>query len=308
MSPTRKQPPPLPTAPWVAAALRVSRCRRWLAVLLSTLCLATLAPGQGTPTGAPAAVTIGTRVDPSPSGSLAPTSASATPASQGPSLTLRLSGDGTNPDGLGSALEIVLLMTLLSLAPAMVMTMTCFTRIVIVLSFLKRAMSMQDMPPAVVVTGFAVFMSIFVMKPVVEDMHDQAYVPYTEGTIGFASAAEIAGGRMKQFMLRQTRPNDIELMLRLSKEDRPQTPADLSFHIAVPAFILSEIKTAFQMGFVLFLPFVIIDLVIASLLVSMGMFTLPPVVISTPLKLLLFVMVDGWNLVVASLAESFVQT
>lgn len=248
--------------------------------------------------------TIGTKTP-------APASAAATPQSpapQGPSLSLNLSGGATEPKSLGSALEIVLFMTLLSLAPAIVLTMTCFTRIVIVLSFLKRAMSMQELPPAMVVTGFAVFMTIFIMKPVATDVYEQAYVPYTEGAIGFADAAETAGGRMKEFMLHQTRPADIDLMLQMSGEERPNGPEDLPFQVVVPSFILSEIKTAFQMGFVLFLPFVVIDLVISSILVSMGMFTLPPVVVSTPLKLLLFVMVDGWNLVVASLGESFAQT
>ena len=183
--------------------------------------------------------------------------------------------------------------------------MTCFTRIVIVLSFLRRAMAMQELPPTTVVTGFALFMTVFIMKPVATDVYDQAYVPYTAGEIDFAVASERAGERMKEFMLRQTRPQDVELIIELSSEPRPDTPQELSFWIAVPAFILSEIKTAFQMGFVLFLPFVVIDLVISSILVSMGMFTLPPVVVSTPLKLLLFVMVDGWNLVVSSLGESF---
>lgn len=228
------------------------------------------------------------------------------PATPQPSLTLTLSGDPTSPRQLGGAIEIVLLMTALSLAPAIVLTMTCFTRIVIVLSFLKRAMSMQEFPPSLVVSGFAIFMTAFVMKPVVSDIHRDAYLPYVEGKLGFEAAAEIAGGRMKRFMLAQTRPDDIELILALSKDPRPQTPQDVPFHVVVPAFALSEIKTAFQMGFVLFLPFVVIDLVISSILVSMGMFTLPPVVVSTPLKLMLFLLVDGWNLVVGSLAESFV--
>jgi flagellar biosynthetic protein FliP len=271
------------------------RWRRWSAALGVGLWLLLAAPavGQGPP---PA---VGTRA-PAPSTAAAPAS--------GPSLSLNLSGGTAGPASLGTALEIVLFMTLLSLAPAIVMTMTCFTRIVIVLSFLKRAMSMQELPPPLVVTGFAVFMSVFIMRPVAGDVYEQAYRPYVAGEIGFEEAAEAAGGRMKQFMLRQTRPDDIALILRLAGGNRPRTPDDLSFDVVVPSFILSEVKTAFQMGFVLFLPFVVIDLVIAAILVSMGMFTLPPVVISTPLKLLLFVMVDGWNLVVGSLAESFTQT
>lgn len=270
-------------------------------VLLVLLAAAPLA-AQG---GSGAAISTGTQVAPGP----APAGGSGTSAgAQGPSLTLNLRGGSGKPESLGSALEIVLLMTVLSMAPAIVMTMTCFTRVVIVLAFLKRAMSLQEMPPAMVVTGFAVFLSIFIMKPVVSDMHDRAYQPYVEGKIDFREAADRAATRMKRFMMRQTRPDDVQLVLQLSKSPRPNTPADVPFEVAVPSFILSEIKTAFQMGFVLFLPFVVIDLVIASILVSMGMFTLPPVVVSTPLKLLLFIMVDGWNLVVGSLAESFATT
>ncbi|MHC4850710.1 MAG: flagellar type III secretion system pore protein FliP [Planctomycetota bacterium] len=230
------------------------------------------------------------------------------PGSQGPSISLNLSAGSTSRKSLGSAIEIVLLMTLLALAPAIMLTMTCFTRIVIVLSFLKRAMSMQDLPPAVVVTGFSLFMTIFIMKPVISDIYENAYMPYVEEKEGVTllTAADQASQRLSRFMLRQTREADLQLILDLTgAKTRPNTPADTPFHVVVPAFILSEIKTAFQMGFVLFLPFVIIDLVIASLLVSMGMFTLPPIVVSTPMKLLLFVMVDGWGLVVGSLAQSF---
>lgn len=223
---------------------------------------------------------------------------------QGAGVTLAFN-TGSGGKGLGSALEIVLLMTLLAMAPAIVMTMTCFTRIVVVLSFLKRAMSMQDLPPAMITTGFALFMTLFVMKPVVSDIYTQAYEPYVAGTMDWKQAADVAGRRMNQFMLAQTREEDVALILELSKEPRPATALETPFHVAVPAFVLSEIKTAFQMGFVLFLPFVVIDLVISSILVSMGMFSLPPVVVSTPLKLLLFILVGGWDLVVVSLAQSF---
>ncbi len=274
-------------------------------ILLALIASAFLLAGSAGAQTSPQPATIGTQVPAQgPGGNPAPPT-SLTQSPQGPSLSLNLSGGTTKPETLGSALEIVLFMTLLSLAPAIVLTMTCFTRIVIVLSFLKRAMSMQELPPAMVVTGFAVFMSIFIMKPVATDVYEKAYLPYTEEKISFEEATGRAGNRMKEFMLGQTRHADIELILSLSKDARPQSPQDLPFHVAVPAFILSEIKTAFQMGFVLFLPFVVIDLVISSILVSMGMFTLPPVVVSTPLKLLLFVMVDGWNLVVMSLGQSF---
>ncbi|MFT4514855.1 MAG: flagellar biosynthetic protein FliP [Planctomycetota bacterium] len=237
----------------------------------------------------------------------APSTAAPATNSQGAGVTLQInSGDGNQK--LGTALEIVLLMTLLAMAPALVMTMTCFTRIVVVLSFLKRAMSMQDLPPAMITTGFALFMTIFIMKPVVTDIYDDAYIPYTEQRMDWQEAAGIASDRMNRFMLAQTREADVALILELSRTPAPETALETPFHITVPAFVLSEIKTAFQMGFVLFLPFVVIDLVISSILVSMGMFSLPPVVISTPLKLLLFILVGGWDLVVISLAESFVTS
>ena len=156
-----------------------------------------------------------------------------------------------------------------------------------------------------VTTGFAMFMTIFVMKPVATDIYEKAWLPYNAQKLDWREAADVAGRRMNQFLLAQTREQDIQLMLDLSHTKAPKTAEETPFHIAVPAFMLSEIKTAFQMGFVLFLPFVVIDLVISAILVSMGMFTLPPVVVSTPLKLLLFVLVGGWDLVVSSLAQSF---
>ena len=241
---------------------------------------------------------------PAPPGLLPTAIGPTAPALQGPGITLSLNG-GDGRQNLGSALEIVLLMTALAMAPAIVMTMTCFTRIVIVLSFLKRAMSMQDLPPAMITTGFALFMTVFVMRPVVSDIYDRAYTPYVEHRLDWQEAADIATTRMNQFMLAQTREEDVALILELSRTPRPATALATPFHVTVPAFVLSEIKTAFQMGFVLFLPFVVIDLVISSILVSMGMFSLPPVVVSTPLKLLLFILVGGWDLVVTSLAESF---
>ena len=233
-----------------------------------------------------------------------PAPPSAAPAPKGPGVNIAID-TGNGPQTLSSALEVVLLMTLLTMAPAIVMTMTCFTRIVIVLSFLKRAMSMQDLPPALITTGFALFMTMFVMRPVVTDIYEKAYVPYVESRMDWQEAAGIATGRMNAFMLSQTREADVKLILELSRTPRPATAMETPFHVTVPAFILSEIKTAFQMGFVLFLPFVVIDLVISSILVSMGMFSLPPVVVSTPLKLLLFILVGGWDLVVVSLASSF---
>ncbi len=266
---------------------------RLLRIALAALLLLLPAIGQGPLSPAPQDPFTPPMLLPLPAG-----------APQGPGVTLSLHG-GDGRQNLGSALEIVLLMTVLAMAPALVMTMTCFTRIVVVLSFLKRAMSMQDLPPAMVTTGFALFMTIFVMRPVATDIYDQAYVPYAENRIDWREAADIAGRRMNAFLLAQTREDDVALLLELSRTPRPATALETPFHVAVPAFVLSEIKTAFQMGFVLFLPFVVIDLIISSILVSMGMFSLPPVVVSTPLKLLLFILVGGWDLVVSSLAQSF---
>ena len=262
--------------------------RQFLLTLLMALQLLTGAVAQS-----PAVVPYGPQLPQQPAA-----------APQGPGVTLTLSG-GDERKNLGTAIEVVLLMTVLSMAPALVMTMTCFTRIVVVLSFLKRAMSMQDLPPALVTTGFALFMTIFVMRPVAVDIYDKAYVPYVEQKMDWREAGGVAAARMNEFLLRQTREEDLALILELSKTERPATASETPMHVSVPAFVLSEIKTSFQMGFILFLPFVVIDLVISAILVSMGMFTLPPVVVSTPLKLLLFVLVGGWDLVVVSLAESF---
>ena len=281
--------------------------RLFLAILCLALSCATIQAQAGTT--APIGTGAGLNSSATASGPTAPATAApnlATPQSPtSPGINLSLSTGSLDRKNLGSAIEIVLMMTLLSMAPAIVMTMTCFTRIIIVLSFLKRAMSIQELPPRLVVTGFAVFLTIFIMTPVIEDVYNDAYLPYIAEDIDFHQAADLAGGRLNRFMIGQTRPDDIELIVSLSHAQRPTTPADVPFQVAVPAFILSEIKTAFQMGFVLFLPFIAIDLVISAILISMGMFTLPPVVVSTPLKLLLFILVDGWNLVIGSLAQSF---
>ncbi len=226
------------------------------------------------------------------------------PPSNGPGIQVNLSA-GDNKTSLTTGIEIALFMTLLTLAPAIVMSLTSFTRIVIVLSFMKRAMSIQEMPPSLVVTGFAFFLSLFIMKPTLDKLYVDAWVPYKENKVSFEQAGEIASGVMSNFLSKQTRPSDLQLMYDVAKAPYPERLEDASFHLLVPAFVLSEIKTAFQMGFVLFLPFLVIDLVISSILISMGMFTLPPIVISTPFKVLLFILVDGWNLVIRSAVQSY---
>ncbi|MCB9917150.1 MAG: flagellar type III secretion system pore protein FliP [Planctomycetes bacterium] len=212
---------------------------------------------------------------------------------------------GDSRTTLSTGIEIALFITLLTMAPAIVMSLTSFTRIIIVLSFMKRALSIQEMPPNLVVTGFAFFLTLFIMKPTLDKLYVEAWVPYDQNKITIQQAGEIAGDVLGDFLARQTRPDDLQLMYDIAKQPYPESLEDPPFHLLVPAFVLSEIKTAFQMGFVLFLPFLVIDLVISSVLISMGMFTLPPVVLSTPFKVLLFVLVDGWNLVIRSAVQSY---
>lgn len=207
---------------------------------------------------------------------------------------------------LSSPLEIALLLTLLSLLPAALISVTCFTRIVIVLSFVRRSLSTNELPPNPVILGLALFLTAFVMAPVGTRMHAEAWVPYQEGTMGAEEAASTAWSELRGFLLANTRPGELEFFRELSGEEHASLAADeLPFQVVVPAFVVSELKTAFQMGFLLFLPFLVIDLVVASVLLSMGMFMLPPVMISTPFKILLFVLVDGWELVCRSLVTSF---
>ena len=203
------------------------------------------------------------------------------------------------------AIKIVLIMSIMTILPAMVLTMTSFTRIIIILSFVKRAMGTQDLPPNQIVVGFAIFLSLAIMAPVFVNINQNAIEPYRQDEITLAEAGEKTVETMSKFLLRHTRPTDISLMVNIAKVERPKTPEETPIYILVPAFVLSELKTAFQMGFILFLPFLIIDIVIASILLSMGMFMLPPIIISTPFKIILFVLVDGWTLVISSLVRSF---
>lgn len=212
---------------------------------------------------------------------------------------------------LSNAVEIGLLLTVLTLVPALVISLTSFTRIVIVLSFVRRALAVQELPPDPVLIGLALFLTTFVMGPVFVDVYDDAYVPYREGEMAFEEAGDAAWQRMRGFLLENTREPELALFAEMAEleppeeADAPLSVDDLPFRVVIPAFVLSELKTAFQMGFLLFLPFLVIDLVIASVLISMGMFMLPPAMISTPFKILLFVLVDGWRLVCESLVTSF---
>ena len=206
---------------------------------------------------------------------------------------------------LSTAVEIAVLLTILSLLPAVLITITSFTRIVIVLSFVRRALSTNELPPNPVIIGLALFLTTFVMAPVAGRVYSEAWEPYKAGELAFDQAGATAWNELSTFLVANTRETELALFAELA-EFEPATPDEaLPLRVVVPAFVLSELKTAFQMGFLLFLPFLVIDLVIASVLLSMGMFMLPPVMISTPFKILLFVLVDGWHLVCESLVTSF---
>ncbi|MBN2640119.1 MAG: flagellar type III secretion system pore protein FliP [Victivallales bacterium] len=218
------------------------------------------------------------------------------------SLNLSLQGGGD----FTKAINILLLMTALSLAPAAIMMMTSFTRIVIVLSFLKQAMATTNIPSARMVSALALFLTIFIMQPVWSEIYTQAIEPYSKQAITQKEAMTRATTPLKQFMLRQTREASIVLFMELAGMEPVDSPEKLPMSVIIPAFMLSELKTAFQIGFLIYLPFLMVDVVVATTLMSMGMMMLPPMLISMPFKLLLFIIVDGWTLMVRSLVASFV--
>jgi flagellar biosynthetic protein FliP len=212
---------------------------------------------------------------------------------------------GKSPTEVATAIQILVVLTVLSVAPAILLTVTSFTRVVIVLSLLRQAVGVPQLPPNQVVVGLSLFLTLFIMAPVGQDIHANAIEPYMAKKIDTNQALERAIAPLRGFMLRQTREADLALMVSLSRIAPPKGQADLPTHVLVPAFAVSEIKTAFQIGFVLFVPFLIIDVVVASILMSMGMMMLPPVIISLPFKLLLFVLADGWHLVIRALVMGF---
>jgi flagellar biosynthetic protein FliP len=202
-------------------------------------------------------------------------------------------------------IEAFLLISFLSLLPAILVMFTSFTRIVVVLSFLRQALGAQQIPPTTVIIGLALFLTLFIMSPTIDAITKDALNPYLDKRISMKEALAKAAPPAKAFMLKQTRQKDIALFLTIAKEKAPETAADIPLRIVVPAFAISELKTAFEIGFLIYLPFLIIDMVVASILLSMGMMMLPPSLISLPFKLLLFVLVDGWNLIVGSIVRSF---
>ncbi|HXN46337.1 MAG TPA: flagellar type III secretion system pore protein FliP [Bryobacteraceae bacterium] len=206
---------------------------------------------------------------------------------------------------LSVPMQTVILLTLLALLPAVVMSLTPFLRIVVVLHFLRQALGTQSTPSNQVLIGLSLFLAILIMQPVLGQMYTQGWEPIEKGQVTMSQGLEQAGAPLKAFLIRFAREKDVKLLVEITHSPPPRRPADLDFKILAPAYILSELKTAFQIGAVLFLPFLIIDLVVASVTLSIGMIQLPPVMLSAPFKVLLFVLVDGWNLVVGSLVKSF---
>ncbi|MEP6901008.1 MAG: flagellar type III secretion system pore protein FliP [Actinomycetota bacterium] len=201
-------------------------------------------------------------------------------------------------------LQIVVLLTLLSFIPAILISMTCFTRLIVVFHFLRQAIGTQETPSNQILLGLSLFITLFVMSPTLKQIYEEAYKPMSNGEITQAEALEKGLVPLRAYMLKHTREKDLALFIRLSKSPRPATAEDVATTALIPAYMISELKTAFQIGFVLFLPFLVIDLAVSSVLLSMGMMQLPPVIVSLPLKVLLFVMVDGWYLIIGSLVKS----
>lgn len=222
-----------------------------------------------------------------------------------PSMNLQLGGESGEPQDLSSALQLIILITILTLAPAILILLTSFTRIIVVLSFIRSSLATQQMPPNQVLVGLALFLTFFVMAPTFQQVNREALQPYLKGEITQEKAFETGMQPLRTFMFRQTREKDLALFVKMSKIERPRNFKDIPNYVLIPSFVISELKTAFQIGFVIFIPFLVIDMVVASALMSMGMMMLPPMMISLPFKILLFVLVDGWNLVIQSLMMSF---
>lgn len=213
--------------------------------------------------------------------------------------------EAKNPKDVALGLQILFLLSILTLAPAIILMTTAFTRIVIVLDFIKRALSLQQMPPTQVIVGLALFLTAFVMAPTLKEVNAEALQPYLNGKISNDAFFDKAVKPLRTFMLRQTRQNDLALFVDLAKIERPKKEDDIPTYCVIPAFMISELKRAFEMGIYIFIPFIVIDMIVASALMSMGMIMLPPVMISLPFKIVLFVLVDGWNLIIYEVVKSF---
>jgi flagellar biosynthetic protein FliP len=214
-------------------------------------------------------------------------------------------GEASDSGELTTTLQIIILMTVLSLAPAILIMVTSFIRFTVVLSFLRQAMGIQQMPPGQLLIALALILTFFVMSPVIDKSYTEGIKPYLEETMDKEEAFEKAVAPFREFMLSQTREKDLALFVDIARLDQPEEPKDIPLHVLVPGYVISELRTAFQIAFVLFVPFLVIDMVVASVLMSMGMMMLPPIIVSLPFKILLFVLVDGWYLLIKSLVESF---
>ena len=221
-----------------------------------------------------------------------------------PSVQIGIGGTD-EPQEIATVLQIVFLLTILTLAPSILIMMTSFTRMIIIFAFLRNAMHTQSMPSNQIIVTMALFLTFYIMAPVWQRINDQALQPYLNEDLTFTEAVQLASVPMRQFMLKQTREKDLALLVSLTKGTRPATPDDIPMTTVVPAFMMSEVTTAFTAGFIVFIPFLVIDMVVACVLLSMGMMMLPPVMVSLPFKLLLFVLVDGWGLLIGSVIRSF---
>ena len=221
-----------------------------------------------------------------------------------PTLSLGIK-DAATPAEVSTALQVLFVLTILSVAPAILLMTTAFTRIIIVLGFVRQAMGTQNTPPNQILLGLALFLTFFIMAPTLNSINDQALQPYMKEQISQQQALERSVEVMREFMFSQVQENELQLFIDITKEEQPANKKDVSSMILIPAFMLSELKRSFQMGFMIYVPFLVIDMLVSSVLMSMGMMMLPPIVISLPFKLLLFVLVDGWQLVVGSLMKSF---
>lgn len=228
------------------------------------------------------------------------------PTPQGPSLPLVV-GQGAGGTSYSVPIQTLLFFTALSFLPALLLLMTGFTRIVIVLSLMRQALGTQSAPPNQVIVGLSLFLTLFVMGPTLDQVYDNAYAPYSRNEISFEQAVDRAQAPMRSFMLKQTRQSDFELFANLARLPNDVTAETAPFRVLVPAFVTSELKTAFQIGFMIFIPFLVIDMVVASVLMSLGMMMLSPVLVALPFKLMLFVLADGWNILIGSLAASFAR-
>ncbi|MFN2528315.1 MAG: flagellar type III secretion system pore protein FliP [Candidatus Baltobacteraceae bacterium] len=223
-----------------------------------------------------------------------------------PNINIGL-GQAHSPSQVASSLQILLLLTVVSLAPTLLVLLTSFTRVVVVLSFVRTALGTQQVPPNQVLVGLALLLTFFIMNPVITDINKNALQPYMKQKISQSVALDRAAVPLRKFMFRQTREKDIQLFYSMSKEPRPKEQKDVPSYILIPSFVISELKTAFEIGFAIYVPFIVIDMVVASILLSMGMMMIPPIIISLPFKILIFLLVDGWNLTVAAIFQSYQQ-